>query len=52
MQLTAIIEAHHLSTTYTNVSNVLFLRVIPYVREITEERECGFRYNGSVISQV
>jgi hypothetical protein len=34
-----------LSTTYTFLNNTLLPKLISYVEEIIEDRQCGFRHN-------
>ena len=39
-------------TTYKMLSNILLSRLIPYVKEIIEDHQCGFRRNRSTIDQI
>jgi len=41
-----------LPTTYKMLSNILLSRLIPYVKEIIEDHQCGFRRNRSTIDQI
>jgi hypothetical protein len=41
-----------LSTAYKILSNILLARLIPYVNEIIEDQQCGFRRNRSTVDQI
>jgi len=41
-----------LPTTYTILSNILLSRLIPYVKEIIVDHQCGFRRNRSTIDHI
>jgi hypothetical protein len=41
-----------LSITYKILSNILLARLTPYVNEITEDHQCGFRRNRSNTDQI
>jgi hypothetical protein len=41
-----------LSTSYTILSNILLSRLVPYIDEITGDRQCGFRRNRSTTDQI
>ena len=41
-----------LPTTYKILSNILLSRLIPYVKEIIGDHQCGFRRNKSTIDQI
>jgi hypothetical protein len=41
-----------LSTSYTILSNILLSRLVPYIDEIIEEHQCGFRRNRSTTDQI
>jgi hypothetical protein len=41
-----------LSTAYKILSNILLARLIPYVIETIEDRQCGFRRNRSTTDQI
>jgi hypothetical protein len=40
-----------LSTAYKISSNILLARLTPYVNEVTEDHQCGFRSNRSTTDQ-
>jgi len=41
-----------LPTTYKILSSVLLSRLIPYVKEIIGDHQCGFRFNRSIIDHI
>jgi len=41
-----------LPTTYKILSNILLSRLIPYVKEIIGDHQCGFRRNMSTIDHI
>jgi hypothetical protein len=41
-----------LSTAYKISSNILLARLTPYVNEVTEDHQCGFRRNRSTTDQI
>jgi len=41
-----------LPTTYKMLSNILLSRLIPYVKEIIGDHQCGFRRNRSTIDHI
>jgi hypothetical protein len=47
-----IIEEYHLPTSYKIVSNIFLSRLTPYVDEIIEDHQCGFRRNRSTTDQI
>jgi hypothetical protein len=41
-----------LSTAYKILSNILLVRLTPYVNEVIEDHQCGFRRNRSTTDQI
>jgi hypothetical protein len=41
-----------LSTAYKILSDILLARLTPYVNEVTEDHQCGFRRNRSTTDQI
>jgi hypothetical protein len=41
-----------LSTVYKTLSNILLVRLTPYVSEIIGDHQCGFRRNTSTTDQI
>jgi hypothetical protein len=41
-----------LSTAYNILSNILLASLTPYVNEIIEDHQCGFRRNRSTMDQI
>jgi hypothetical protein len=41
-----------LSTSYKIVSNILLSRLSPYIDEISEDHQCGFRRNRTTTEQI